>query len=250
MRWSSTGQATVLQTVGQGSDSAGLINNSGWIAGGSSFVNASGLHFDAVLWSPSGKATVLQDAGGQRFSFGEALNSADQVAGFSRTAGGQDAVLWSSSGKATVLQDAGGRRNSEALAINDFGWSVGYSKTATGEDAVLWSPSGKATNLATVPGSAWKDTEARGLNDSGDIVGSGEYKGGTYGFLLTPNGVSSWSLASVSAAPLSDPAVPELSTWVMMAVGFAGLGSLARLRRRSLTLCIGRRPALRGQSAA
>ena len=88
------------------------------------------------------------------------------------------------------------------------------------------------------------------LNDSGDIVGFGEYKGGTYGFLLTPNGPNSWALASVSATSSSDPAVPELSTWVLMAVGFAGLGSLARLRRRSLTLCIGRRPALRGQSAA
>ena len=67
VRWSPTGQATVL-----GAGFANHINNSGWIAGGSSFVDATGLHFDAVLWSPSGKATVLQDVGGQGFNFSQA----------------------------------------------------------------------------------------------------------------------------------------------------------------------------------
>jgi hypothetical protein len=104
----------------------------------------------------------------------------------------------------------------------------------SGSDAVLWSPSGKATDLGAVLGPAWSDTNASGLNDSGDILGNGYYNGGFYSFVLTPGGANSWALASVSAAPLADP-VPELSTWVMMAVGFTGLGWLARLRRHNLT---------------
>jgi hypothetical protein len=224
VRWSPSGKATVLQAVGPGSGFANFINNSGWIAGGSSSFDATGLHFDAVLWSPSGKATVLQDVGGREFSFAEALNGTGQTVGFSRTASGQDAVLWSRSGKATVLQDAGGQGDSFAGAINDFGWSVGDSDTATGSDAVLWSPSGKATDLGAVLGPAWSDTQAVGINDLGDIVGTGAFKGGTFGFLLKPDGFNSWALESVSAASFSDPAVPEPSTWAMMLMALMGLG--------------------------
>jgi hypothetical protein len=239
VRWSPSGKATMLQAVGQGSGFANFINNSGWIAGGSSFIDATGFHSDAVLWSPSGKATVLQDVGGQGFSFTQSLNGTGQTVGFSRTASGQDAVLWSRSGKATVLQDAGGQGNSVAGAINDFGWSVGHSNTATGSDAVLWSPSGKATDLGAVLGPAWSDTQAVGINDLGDIVGSGDLKGGTFGFLLTPDGVNSWAFTSVSAASLSDPAVPEPSTWAMMLMGLAGLGFIG-LRTRASKLASSR----------
>jgi hypothetical protein len=199
-----------LRCLGQSAASA--INAFGWSVGSSGG--------DAVLWSPSGKATVLQDAGGQGYSAASAINAFGWSVGFSKVAFGYDAVLWSPSGKATVL--GSGR----AVAINDFGWSVGNSYTASGSDAVLWSPSGEATDLGAVLGPAWSDTAAVGLNDLGDILGNGTYNGGYYGFLLTPaygGGVNSWSLASVSAASASDP-VPELSTWVMMVVGFIGLG--------------------------
>jgi hypothetical protein len=234
--WSPTGRATVLQAVGaQGAGFANFINNSGWIAGGSSSLDAAGLHFDAVLWSPSGKATVLKDVGGQGDSFTEGLNGTGQTVGFSRTASGQDAVLWSRSGKATVLQDAGGQGHSFAGAINDFGWSVGDSDTATGSDAVLWSPSGKATDLGAVLGPAWSDTQPVGINDLGDIVGTGAFEGGTFGFLLKPEGVNSWALESVSAASFSDTAVPEPSTWAMglMGLGFVGWRTRALKRASS-----------------
>ena len=122
-------------------------------------------------------------------------------------------MLWSPSGKATVLQDAGGQGYSYVYAMNDAGWSVGYSFTAPGAssgEAVLWSPSGKATNLGALLGSAeW-------INNSGDIIG---FAGGIYGFVLTPDSATA--------------AVPELSTWAMMPLGFAGLGFGGHRRARA-----------------
>jgi len=159
-----------------------------------------------VLWSPSGKATVLQDVGGQGFSYVVAINDAGWSVGYSQTAFGPsadyEAVLWSPSGKATVLQDG-----SQANAINDAGWSDGL---ASGDGAMLWSPSGKATDLGAVLGPAWTFTYAVAINNSGDIIGYGHYRGGIYGFLLTPDSALF--------------AVPEPSTWAMMLVAFAGLG--------------------------
>jgi hypothetical protein len=103
---------------------------------------------------------------------------------------GDEAVLWSPSGQATVRENLGGigpSVQSQALAINASGWSVGFSYNQTGtQDAVLWSPSGKVTNLGAVLGSAWTDTEAVGINNRGDILDSGDYDGGHYGFLLAP----------------------------------------------------------------
>jgi hypothetical protein len=167
-----------------------------------------------VLWSPSGKATVLQDVGGLGNSYADAINDAGQSVGYSvTTADGYDAVLWSPSGKATMLQDVGGSGVSAALAINDAGWSVGLS-----DGAVLWSPTGKATNLGAVLGSAWSDTEAVGINNSGDIIGRGFYMGNQDGFLLTP---------------VSATSVPEPSTWMMLLAGFVGLGFAGSRREKA-----------------
>jgi hypothetical protein len=99
---------------------------------------------------------------------------------------------------------------SAAVAINASGWSVGYSCTFPSsycpDDlvAALWSPTGAGTNLGAVLGPAWSDTVAVGLNNLGDIIGYGDYRGGQYGFLLAP--------------------VPEPSTWALLLAGFAGLG--------------------------
>ena len=197
--WSPSGKETVLGSGGLGTEAV-AIN-----ASGQSIGLLSGQ--DSVLWSPSGKATLLQGLS----SHALALNDAGRSVGWSEAVNGDtEPVLWSPSGKATALQDSG---QGEAVAINDAGWSVGYSWTGVvpfSPEAILWSPSGKATNLDAILGPAWTDALAQGINNSGDIVGSGEYHGEPYRFLLTP----------VSAPPV----VPEPSTWVMMLAGFAGLG--------------------------
>jgi PEP-CTERM motif len=56
-------------------------------------------------------------------------------------------------------------------------------------------------------------------------------QGNTHSFFATPN---LFSLATNAASPLAD-AVPEPSTWAMLLIGVAGLGWLARPRRRRVT---------------
>jgi hypothetical protein len=151
--------------------------------------------------------------GGLGYNLVNAINDAGQSVGTSdKASDGFDAVLWSRSGKARVLQNLAGYDMSVPEAINDAGWSVGHSSTdvSSSNEAVLWSPSRKATDLGAVLGPAWTDTEAVGINNSGDIVGWGIYRREARGFLLTPDSALF--------------AVPEPSTWAMMLVGFASLG--------------------------
>jgi hypothetical protein len=171
--WSPSGQATVLQNApGFSQSAASAINDAGQSVGFSGG--------DAVLWSPSGEGDSASGCRRKGYSDAVAINDSGQSVGFSKTVNGQDAVLWSPSGKAIVLRNLSGGHYSDVYAINDAGQSVGYS----GEDAVLWSPSGKATNLGNILGSAWSGTQAVGINNSGDIVGNGEYHGEMSAFLL------------------------------------------------------------------
>src|SRR5271165_916359 len=236
--WSSSGIATVLADPGGAHNSAAVaINAKGYSVGYSE--TASG-GYEAVRWSPTtGKATVLHDLGGQGYSQALAENNNGQIIGFSKTMKGEDAVLWSLSpttGKwiATMLADPGREGFEYAVAINASGQSVGYADIpGGGTEAVLWQPSGKATNLgaSAILGSAWSNTQATGINNNGDIIGFGDYKGEIQGFLLTP------AAASVSAIPFSATPVPEASTWAMLVVGFGGLG-FAAYRRKQNNRCI------------
>ena len=91
-------------------------------------------------------------------------------------------MLWSSTGTETILQSNG--ESSEAVALNNIGSSVGFVSTSTGNEATLWSSKGTAKDLNLILGPAWSNTEAVGINNAGDIVGSGDYQGTMLAFLL------------------------------------------------------------------
>jgi len=80
------------------------------------------------------------------------------------------AVLWQD-GRMIELGTLGGTY-SEATAINDHGQVVGYSKTATGEvRAFLWQ-NGTMTNLGVLSDGPYATSEALGINNDGQVVGT------------------------------------------------------------------------------
>jgi probable HAF family extracellular repeat protein len=116
--------------------------------------------------------------------------------------------------------------------INDWGQVAGEYFDGQNNGYGFLDTNGHFTTIQDPNASAaMGGTDPSGVNDLGQIVGwYYDAQGDIHAFLATPNlGL----FAFAAAAHLADP-VPEPSNWVMTAVGFAGLGWLARLRRRDL----------------
>ena len=112
-----------------------------------------------------------------------------------------------------------------------------------------------ADNLTNFPTSGIVQVNTGSLLETGDFLTSGAIAGvatdGTDVFVSLPTGISEYTTAgtfvgsftnepgdsfgALALASNASPAVPEAPTWAMMLTGFAGLGWLARLRRRKLT---------------
>jgi probable HAF family extracellular repeat protein len=93
-----------------------------------------------------------------------------------------------------LMQDLGAlespTNSSSAKAINNQTWIVGSSSTSSGTNqAFLWR-NGVMTNLnqLIVPSSGWVLTNATGINEHNEIVGSGLYQGQQRAFLLRQEG--------------------------------------------------------------
>lgn len=114
------------------------------------------------------------------------INDLGQVVGSS----GSQAFLWTESGGMKDLGSLG--NNSQAISINDKSQVVGKSNSL----AFLWSDnnsngqsdSGEMVDLNTLlpPNTGWNLTEARDINDAGQIVGTGTINGQNHAFLMTP----------------------------------------------------------------
>ena len=86
---------------------------------------------------------------------------------------------------------------SGATAINNNGQVVGFATTATGSAdrrAFLYS-GGNLLDLNNLlpSGSSWNLTDARDINDLGQIVGMGKINGQVHAYLMTPTTVPSTS---------------------------------------------------------
>jgi len=126
------------------------------------------------LWS-EGKITDLGTLGSGLFAEGTAINNVGEVAGFSNLKNGERHAFVFHNGKLTDLGATG--RESRAFAINDSGVVAG-SASIPGEghtDAVIWT-NGKLTDLGLLPGEGGIFTDASGINNSNEVVGSGDNK--------------------------------------------------------------------------
>ncbi len=105
----------------------------------------------------------------------------------------KQAALWTETSHhnwaaATLLGDLGrGSEGSVAYDINNDGKIVGQVKTITGPRAFIYE-NGVMQDLNDLiePGTHWKIEAARAINNSGSIVGWGQYLGQTRAVLLTP----------------------------------------------------------------
>src|SRR5262249_51783377 len=126
------------------------------------------------LWS-EGKISDLGTLGNGLFAEATAINGLGEVAGFSNLKNGERHAFVSRNGKLTDLGSSG--QESRAFAINDSGVVAG-SGGSPGEghtDAVLWN-NGKVSDLGLLPGEGGIFTDASGINNSNEVVGSGDNK--------------------------------------------------------------------------
>jgi probable HAF family extracellular repeat protein len=171
-----------------GTASFGLaVNASGQVAGYSG--TASGFSHAFISEANGGPLRDLGTLGG-RFSFGRAINASGQVTGRSETAGfAQHAFRSGPNGGPLLDLSTLGGPSSFGQAINTGGEVVGYSYLSDNstQRAFLYTTAMGMIDLNAhlVPGSGWTLTDARGINDRGQITGVGMVGGTMHGFLLT-----------------------------------------------------------------
>jgi probable HAF family extracellular repeat protein len=215
------GQMKDLGTLpGGGDTNAVAINGSGQVAGWS--LSNTGV-FQGFLWTP-GKG--MKAVGGPG-SYAMDVNDLGQVAGHQRTgSGGLHAFLYSDG----ITHDLGtlGGAISFGYGVNRWGQVVGYSWTADGICHAFLYIDGVMLDLnALLPdGDGWELLEAYGINDAGQIVGSGRLNGQVRAFRLDPLALP----AEEAGAPLPNP---EPSTWILVVLGISFLGwqRIRRIRR-------------------
>lgn len=217
-RWTYNGSTYVPSDLGTlagtatATGRATAINENGAVAGQST--NSAGTT-QATLWNGASIINLTSLGDGTRFSQAYGLNESLEVVGSSST--GQTVGELIGTGSSTSITRAfhwqdgvitelppfnlysptnnGATTNYHSVAndINDAGTIVGNSQRIAGSPAVatMWE-NGVPVNLNTLlpPGSGWVLTNADGINERGDITGTGTFGGFSRAFLLERRAVN------------------------------------------------------------
>jgi probable HAF family extracellular repeat protein len=218
---------TTAQTLGISDGIAYAINDSGQVVGGAQgigpFLYSNGtvidlgdestvayginnpgqvvgiLNVNRAFLYENGVMTNLGTLPGDNYSSAEDINDLGQVVGVSAPTGVNDgtAFLYSSTtGMMSLGRLLSTDTYSVALGINNAGQVVGwsgtnpnfYSTSGNGVRAFLYSDGVmQDLNGLIAPGSGFVLTQARAINDRGEIVGAGSINGELHAVLLTPS---------------------------------------------------------------
>jgi len=184
-----------IGTLGGTGSAARGINDSGQVTGYSNLPGDATYH--AFVYSAASGMKDLGTLGGNS-SDARAINNSGQVTGYALTANGASHAFIYSNGKMTDLGTLGGSYiSSFGYGINKYGQVVGCSgfagdvNSAINNRPFLYSE-GQMTDLNALlsPSSGWTLTEGLGINDLGQITGTGMFNGHVQAFLMTPDNVS------------------------------------------------------------
>ena len=180
-----TNRTIDLGTFGGKQGEAIAINDAGEVVG-HLYTEYHGGSVRAVLYH-AGKVVEIGTFGGNG-STGVAINAAGQVVGYAELFGGDPRAFLFARGKLKNLGTLPGGTQSFAYGIDDRGRVVGASDAKDSPLRAFIYSDGVMQDLnKLIPAdSGWLLTEARGINESGQIVGYGFLAGERCAFLLTP----------------------------------------------------------------
>jgi len=177
------------------------INNLGQVVG-EHWWPESGCLSHAFLYS-GGTVHDLGTLGG-RDSRATALNEGGTIVGTSEVTGGAEHAFSYHEGTMTDLGTLPEDKESRAFAVNESDEIVGVSVSGeitpelSGHAFIYRDGTMADLNNLLPPNSGWVLATAKGINNSGEIVGTGLHNGVERAFLLTPVPTATVSLASTT----------------------------------------------------
>lgn len=163
------------------------INDSGQIVGFAAIAPEYGAPEHAFVYD-HGQMVDIGTLPGGTSSWGNSINNQGKIVGGCSLPGGTTRAFLYSKGMMTDLGSLGGP-SSQAYDINGQGDIVGSSTNALQAPLAFLYSNGVMTDLNTqldATGAGWQLGEARGINDSGQIVASAMKNGQAHAVLLTP----------------------------------------------------------------
>ena len=178
--------AGVVEEISRLPGSSYGVNSSWQVVGSSHTDPANEAVQQAVLWSRSGfgwEERLLGFLGGGYSSTARGINDAGQVVGRSNTSQrGELAFIWTATDGMRQLPNLPHRDRSSARDISNSGEIVGYTQSRNLEArATLWSPVTGGWKVTDLAGELQSQSSAAGVNDVGQVVGSGFLKTGASG---------------------------------------------------------------------